>query len=456
MQQGIRFFHPHNEATRIDAVQELAPVTTAAIRAFCRRLGAPHLFDEVLLPKQQEGDAQIFMGVRDRPWPPWGLGARHVSALCQIQAIADESYAPSPVYVSDEDATNVGLIAAVYKEVLESIACSPKAEVNYVAVEGSRLAHHVFESVGFRKFDDVVLTEHARYYTYRIQATKLLHSLGLDRVDTPALLAGDVSPELLHKNASFHHTIILGSRAELFGRNQIAEIINLIRGGHAGKPGGVPGGTGRWGWVHDPEREAFFEMIELLKGGGVTDPGPQLLKYAIEHEQHFTHSTVVAHGERAAKVDPSQRKSRTLDKLGEFEALFANQIKEVLSPLLQRMKYPAFPVGRIEMQMTASGDGDYFAMHRDRDDTDTREISFVYFFHTEPRQFSGGELRIFDNEIIHGKSVPTDRSQLISPRQGMAVFFPSRNEHEILPVRVHGKEFKHSRFTVNGWIHRAT
>jgi Rps23 Pro-64 3,4-dihydroxylase Tpa1-like proline 4-hydroxylase len=37
----------------------------------------------------------------------------------------------------------------------------------------------------------------------------------------------------------------------------------------------------------------------------------------------------------------------------------------------------------------------------------------------------------------------------------MCVLFPSYNEHEVLPVRVHGKEFRNSRFTVNGWIHRA-
>ncbi len=456
MQKVSHFFHPHNESTRIDAFEELTPITTAALRAFCRRLGAPHLFDEVILPKQQEGDAQIFTAVRDRPWPPWGLGARHITALCQVQAISDESFALSPVYVADGDLTNVGLISAVYKEALESIAVSPKAEVNYLAIEGSKLANHVFESNGFRKFEDVVLTEQARYFTYRVPAAELLKTLHLDRIDTPQLLAHNIPIEVYQRQAAFHHAIILGSRAELTARGSLSEIIDLVRGGHAGKPGGVPSGTGRWGWLPDPEREGFFEMIELLQGGGVTDPVPQLLAYATANEQRFVQSTVQRAKSPKPAVEGEFRRSKTLDDLGEFEGLFAERIKQVLEPLLTRLKHPAFPVGRIEMQMTASGDGDFFRMHRDRDETDTREISFVYFFHAEPRQFSGGELRVFDNEIVKGTSVPTDRTQLISPRPGMAVFFASRTEHEVLPVRVHTGEFRNSRFTVNGWIHRAT
>jgi hypothetical protein len=450
MQKEKSVFHQRNGSTRIDAFQELTPVTTAAVRAFCRRLGAPHLFDEVLLPKLQEGEAQIYTAVRDRPWPPWGLGARHISALCQIQAIADESYAISPVYADDEDLTNVGMIAALYKEVLEGIATSPRAEVNYVAVEGSHLARRMLESNGFKRHEDVVLTEHARYYTYRVHAAELLKRLGLASVDTPQLLAHAVSDDVLDRNARFHHTIYLGSRADLLRRNAISELIDLIRGGHAGKPGGVPGGTGRWGFDPVDERAHFFEIIDLLKGGGVTDPVPGLLKFAVENEQHFKPSQIFHAAAARPAVDADRRRSKTLDELGPWRQAFEERLKEVLEPT-----YPAFPVGRIEMQITASGDGDYFHIHRDRDEHDTRELSFVYFFHAEPRQFSGGELRIFDNEVVKGKTVPTDRSQLISPRPGMCVLFPSRNEHEILPVRVHGKEFRNSRFTVNGWIHRA-
>src|SRR6267154_296158 len=104
-----RFFDDRNRVTRMDLFEELSDQALAAIRSFSRRIGASHLVDEVILPTLREGDSQLIAAVQDRPWPPWGLGARHVIALCQSHQIADESFALSPVYVADEDLTNVGL-----------------------------------------------------------------------------------------------------------------------------------------------------------------------------------------------------------------------------------------------------------------------------------------------------------------------------------------------------------
>src|SRR5262249_45960509 len=88
-----KFFDDRNRSVRIGLTEELNDFATAAINQFARRLGAPHLLDEVILPILRQGDSRIFTAVQDRPWPPWGLGARRVLALCQTHAIADDSYA---------------------------------------------------------------------------------------------------------------------------------------------------------------------------------------------------------------------------------------------------------------------------------------------------------------------------------------------------------------------------
>ena len=67
MAEPGQFYSFRNGSTRIDRFEEMTPNTLAALRAFCRRLGAPQLMDEVLLPTLQEGDAQLFAAVRDRP-----------------------------------------------------------------------------------------------------------------------------------------------------------------------------------------------------------------------------------------------------------------------------------------------------------------------------------------------------------------------------------------------------
>jgi Rps23 Pro-64 3,4-dihydroxylase Tpa1-like proline 4-hydroxylase len=411
-------------------------------------MGAPHLIEEVILPILHEGDSQILVAVQDRPWPPWGLGARHVVALCQTHSIADESYAISPVYVTDEDLTNVGMINAVFKEALEQLATSPRAEVCYLVAEGSSLVDDVLTSIGFLKSDDIFVNWAGRYYTYRALASNVLRSLGLDKLSTPDLLAHDMDKAMLAKSALFHQTLYLGSRAEWATERGISEIIRLVRGGHAGKPGGVPSGTGRFAF--DPESIVEVSVANFL--------GPaerqRLLDHVISQEDDFKPATVIQATSPSPVINEKVRRAKTLDKLAEFEAKFTERIKEQLEPVLKKLGHKAFPLGRIEMQVTASNDGDYFRLHQDSDPKSTREISFVYFFHREPRRFSGGELRIYETRLIDDRLIPADRSHTLSPRQDTIVFFPSLNEHEVLPVRVPSHAFGDSRFTVNGWIHR--
>lgn len=442
-----KFLDERNQSTRIDLFEELTDHALAALHSFTRRLGAPHLLDEVILPTLREGDSQILVAVQDRPWPPWGLGARHITALCQTHLVADYSYAISPVYVTDDDLTNVGMISAVYKEALEQLAVNARAEVCYLVAEGSTLADHVLQSNGFRKTDDIFVTWTGRYHTYRALAQEVLAKFGLDRVATPDLLAHDFDPALLARYALFHQTVFLGSRAEWGSETAISEIIRLVRGGHASKPGGVPSGTGRFEF--DPA-----EIFEVSVHNFLGDQRQHLLDFIISQEKAFKPATVIERGEEALVVNKQLRRGHTLDNLGKFEEMFVKHLREQLHPVLSRLGHKAFPLGRIELQVTASNDGDYFRLHQDSDAKDTREVSLVYFLHGEPRRFSGGELRLYQTRVIDGQLVPADRSRTLSPHQDTIVFFPSLNEHELLPVRVPSRAFADSRFTVNGWIHR--
>lgn len=452
-QTPSNFFDGRNLCTRIDVFEEPSTTWVAALKQFFRHLGAPQYVDEVLLPTLELGDTQVFCAVRDRPWPPWGLGARTISAVCEAHEVAPESWAISPVYIAEEDVTNVGLVCAIYKEVLQSLAISKTSEVCYLAVEGSVLADYALSSVGFRRDEDVFLTEKARYFTYRASAGKLLKQLKLEKLTTPDLLAHDFSEKVLATNALFHQSIQLGARAELINDRLTAEIISMGRGGHASKPGGVPGGTGITGNGTDhifPGGDFPYVSLNNFFGSEQT----RLLDEVIIHQSAFKPATVLASGQKKPTVDERMRKALTLDDVGFIEKAFLKQLKGVLKPALERMGITGFPVGRIELQITASGNRDYYRMHRDADSDSTREISFVYFLHSEPRRFSGGELRLYDDKRVSGKA-HADCSLLLSPRQDMLVIFPSRTSHELLPVRVPSEDFADSRFTINGWIHKA-
>jgi Rps23 Pro-64 3,4-dihydroxylase Tpa1-like proline 4-hydroxylase len=164
-----------------------------------------------------------------------------------------------------------------------------------------------------------------------------------------------------------------------------------------------------------------------------------LLDFVLGQEQNFRAATVNLGGGTRAVIE-GVRRARILDTLSSFEGPFLDRLRERLQSALGQLGRAVFPIGRIEAQITASNDGDYFRLHQDGGADDTREISFVYFLHDEPRRFSGGELRV--------------RNDTVAPQGDTLIFFPSVSPHEVLPLCVPSRAFADSRFTVNGWIHR--
>jgi 2OG-Fe(II) oxygenase superfamily len=183
----------------------------------------------------------------------------------------------------------------------------------------------------------------------------------------------------------------------------------------------------------------MLPMVEVSIANFLDSQRQPMLDFVLGQEMNFRAATVALGSGKRAVIE-GVRRARILDSLGDFERPFLSRLQEHLQPALNRLGHKEFPLGRIEVQITASNDGDYFRLHQDGGPDDTREISFVYFLHSEPRRFSGGELRIL--------------TETLSPQGDTLVFFPSVSPHEVLPLTVPSRAFADSRFTVNGWVHR--
>lgn len=182
----------------------------------------------------------------------------------------------------------------------------------------------------------------------------------------------------------------------------------------------------------------------------------QLTRYALEHEVDFCVSEVLSPGAKGGMIDHEHRRSRVLSEPGEEIDALRERVKACLPRVLPRLGLAAFPVANEEAQITASNHGDFFHWHCDnaQEEIASREITFVYFFHREPKRFHGGELRIYDSLPYNGTYVPTTNYRGVVPRQNQIVFFRSSLAHEITPVECPSGAFGDSRFTVNGWFHR--
>ena len=182
----------------------------------------------------------------------------------------------------------------------------------------------------------------------------------------------------------------------------------------------------------------------------------ELTRFAQEHEAEFSASEVVSATSERGIINDQHRRSRVLMNLRQHEPMMLKRIQSVLPEVLRKLEMEPFTIASVEAQITASNDGDFFRFHSDNSSQKvaSRYLTFVYFFHREPKQFEGGELRLHDSRLENGVYVSTGRYQSLAPRQNQIVFFPCQMMHEITPVRCASRNFADSRFTLNGWLRR--
>jgi len=180
----------------------------------------------------------------------------------------------------------------------------------------------------------------------------------------------------------------------------------------------------------------------------------ELTRFTLEHEPDFQASEVISPSAENGVINYDHRRSRVLMDLGHHQEIILERIKAALPQVLQKLGMREFSIGSVEAQVTASNDGDFFHFHSDNgsERVASRHLTFVYFFHREPRQFEGGELRIHDARLEDGTYVSEGSYQTIVPQQNQIVFFPCELMHEITPVKCSSQLFADSRFTLNGWL----
>lgn len=189
----------------------------------------------------------------------------------------------------------------------------------------------------------------------------------------------------------------------------------------------------------------FFSPLELSK----------LTAYTIK-KQHDFHAAQTLNNRYSSlgEIDIANRKAAVLSEIDEFSNLIIERIVSYLPSIFIRLGLKPFQFSKIQTQITASNDGDYFRLHTDDGHAlcSDREISFVYYFNKEPKQFTGGNLILYHPTFKNQIPLARSAAKVIVPQQNMIVFFSSSTQHEITMVRCISKAFEDSRFTLNGWI----
>jgi Rps23 Pro-64 3,4-dihydroxylase Tpa1-like proline 4-hydroxylase len=175
-----------------------------------------------------------------------------------------------------------------------------------------------------------------------------------------------------------------------------------------------------------------------------------LLEFALANEAQYIPSTVYEQGHM-----PSVRVSSVLPDFGRFDELLRTTVRSQIPTLTTTLRVSPFEESRIEIELAAHNDGAFYKPHIDTftgpktDLTAVRVISGVYYFHREPKAYTGGALRLYDFQRDESEPHFVD----FEPEQNMFLAFPSWARHEVRKVSCPTRRFEDSRFAVNCWVH---
>jgi Rps23 Pro-64 3,4-dihydroxylase Tpa1-like proline 4-hydroxylase len=194
-------------------------------------------------------------------------------------------------------------------------------------------------------------------------------------------------------------------------------------------------------------KNVFIAINNFLNEDKLTE----LIRFVAENEANFESSSLIDYNAEDGYIDAAFRRSRVLYSIDDNAEAFADLVRTAIPDIVKQFGMDDFPIEEIEAQITASNDGDYFKLHSDNSHVPTRALSYVYFFHKEPKAFEGGELRIYYPNVEDNK-INYEKYETITPHRNTIIFFPSILEHEVLPITCCSNSFRDSRFTFNGWI----
>jgi SM-20-related protein len=172
-----------------------------------------------------------------------------------------------------------------------------------------------------------------------------------------------------------------------------------------------------------------------------------LLDFAIGRQADYRPTGVGP--DPAGSVKPDVRVSLGLRDLGPFEPLLEAAVRAAAPGLIAELGMAPIEISQIELQLVAHGDGAFYKRHIDTatlgNTRAPRILSGVFYFHREPKAFSGGALRLY---AIGDEARFVD----VEPERNALVAFPSWAPHEVLPVARPSDDFADSRFAINCWV----
>lgn len=131
-------------------------------------------------------------------------------------------------------------------------------------------------------------------------------------------------------------------------------------------------------------------------------------------------------------------------------AFFKAKISSQLEQAYSYFQIPFPSRNELVIDLTSHGDEDFFDTHSDLNPANPiRQLSYVYYFHTLPKIFEGGELHLFDTDPF--TQTHNSRSTCIQPIHNRLIIFPSYVYHRVCKISLDSNTPADCRHSLNGW-----
>jgi hypothetical protein len=231
-----------------DVVSELRP----ELSSFLRSVGLGHLLEEVFLPLSASSRTKAAVAIEERPWPPAGVGARSIRGLA-LAALSDDGQSLlTPVMLSAQHETNVGLGSALTKLLLEDLADDGIEWASIFVSRGSKVVANELSRTGFAPRGARVLSNGVEFVAFSASPRDVLTALELADVRVADVLALNLEPEKVSRLTAFQLGLRAGVLNHWAERTRWAEVFPGLIDWAALPPGGITGTPGPGGDDFDP------------------------------------------------------------------------------------------------------------------------------------------------------------------------------------------------------------
>ncbi|MDH3605190.1 MAG: hypothetical protein OEU26_36805, partial [Candidatus Tectomicrobia bacterium] len=134
-----------------------------------------------------------------------------------------------------------------------------------------------------------------------------------------------------------------------------------------------------------------------------------LFQVALQHQAEFAPLPVYDYAHEGDEPTPNYNLERR-HQLGllnhaDVSSLLTPKVLTILPDALPALHVRSYPIGDINTQLTLMHHGHFGKPHRD-DVDESNVVVFLYYFHTHPKMFTGGDLLLYDLDSEHSMLHP--------------------------------------------------